>query len=156
MFKFFKKLLHSVEPNTDNNLSPPLRMIYEVIRKNPDPYDEKFKGLKLDVIEPDIGRSYNLLKNYNNTDFESVRISNRPFNNGETKSIRFLEWYSRDKYLIEKTVLRAWLLQAETFLYRFEVYSSNMSGITYGNCIIVKPYYDEISGIVESIHSLVK
>lgn len=155
MINLFKRLLGSLK-NKDKIIIDNVSKIDKLLNSDIDPYDQNVKTIFIDVISPDIYFSLNIITEVNRLNLENNRVTLPTVTIDTVKQMTFQKWYSKSGYIINSSFIKIWLESCREFVIKYESNYKSGDGYTGGNCLKIRPYYVEVTSIVDSLYKVGK
>lgn len=155
MINLFKRLLGSLKKKENINIDNVYK-INMLLDSDIDPYDQNIKSVFIDVVSPDIYFSLNIITEVNRLNLENNRVTLPTVTLDTVKQITFQKWYSRSGYIINSSFIKLWLESCREFVIKYENNYKSGDGYTSGNCLKIRPYYIEVTSIIDSLYKVGK
>lgn len=119
-------------------------------------YSGPLSYLTLDVLEPTISDSLNIMKKVNGSKLDQDRIIIRLINQDYFFKITFVNWYTDNGYVIDSSYFKSWLKELDQFIDIYEKNKNSTDGKTYGNIQRIQFHYREVINLLDVFYQALK
>lgn len=119
-------------------------------------YGGPLSYLTLDVLEPTILDSLNIMKKVNNSNLKEDRVIIRLINQDYFIKTKFIDWYTDNGYVIDSSYFKSWLRELEKFIKIYEQNKNSLEGKVYGNIRQIQFHYKELLNLVDIFYYTLK